>query len=264
MRLDRLTIGSPKDSPTLQFKNLKNVSIDFDQKYWLTVLIGWNGTGKSNVLEALATIFRDLIKGERKPAFAFDLEYLFGRGSDILHINIDADPDREREALIVHVATASEARGEGSPTPFIDGEHETPALRGKKISLKTFLSTEAIFLPRYVFAYYSGESDRLYQVFRPYLEDFDKKLRRGEDPGLKRLFYAMPVHSQFVLLAFLIQQSDDVREFLSSHLGIDPDEGIELVLFVLREPPWTSREGDPRFWLLERQRCCSVLPGSSL
>jgi ABC-type transport system involved in cytochrome c biogenesis ATPase subunit len=80
------------------------------------------------------------------------------------------------------------------------------------------------------------------------LEEFDKKLRRGEDPGLKRLFYAVPVYSQFVLLAFLIQQSVEIRQFLSDHLGIDPDEGIESVLFVLREPPWKSREGDPRFW----------------
>ena len=61
MRLDKLTIGSAKDSPTHQFKNLKNVTIDFDQDQWVTVVIGWNGTGKSNVLEALAIIFRDLI-----------------------------------------------------------------------------------------------------------------------------------------------------------------------------------------------------------
>lgn len=248
MRLDKLIIGSPKDSPTHQFKNLKNVSIDFDQEHWITVVIGWNGTGKSNVLEALATIFRDLIQRNRRPAFAFNLEYRISNGEDTLHVNIDADPDREREALIVHVATDPEAKGEGSLIPHIGGESETSALRGKKISLKAFFDSEAKFLPRYVFAYYSGESDRLYRVFRPYLEDFDKKLRRGEDPGLKRLFYAMPVHSQFVLLAFLIQQSDDVREFLSNHLGIDPDEGIESVLFVLREPPWKSQEGDTRFW----------------
>jgi ABC-type transport system involved in cytochrome c biogenesis ATPase subunit len=165
-----------------------------------------------------------------------------------LHVNIDADPNREREALIVHVATASEAGGEDSSTPFTDREPGTSALRGKKISLKEFLGAGSTLLPRYIFAYYSGESDRLYQVFRPYLEDFDKKLRRGEDPGLKRLFYAMPVHSQFVLLAFLIQQSDDVRDFLSRHLGLDHDEGIESVLFVLGQPPWKSREGDPRFW----------------
>lgn len=248
MRLDRITIGSPKDSPHHQFKNLKNVSIDFDQEHWITIVIGWNGTGKSNVLEALAKIFRDLIQGVRKPAFAFNLEYRMSHGPDTLHINIDADPDRERETLIVHVATDAEARGEASLIPLIDGEDKTSALRGKKISLKTFFDAEAKLLPRYVFAYYSGESDRLYQVFKPYLEEFDKKLRRGEDPGLKRLFYAMPVHSQFVLLAFLIQQSEDVRNFLVDHLGIDPDEGIESVLFVLREPPWKSKDGDPRFW----------------
>lgn len=248
MRLDKITIGSPKDSPTHQFKNLKNVSIEFDQKHWITVVIGWNGTGKSNVLEALATIFRDLIQGVRKPAFAFNLEYRISTGASALHINIDADPDRHRDALIVHVATDSEAAAQRSLIASTEGGSDASALRGKKLPLKNFFDPELGFLPRYVFAYYSGESDRLYQVFRPYLEEFDKKLRRGEDPGLKRLFYAMPVHSQFVLLAFLIQQSDDVRDFLAEHLGIDPDEGIESVMFVLREPPWTSHDGDSRFW----------------
>ena len=45
----------------------------------------------------------------------------------------------------------------------------------------------------------------MHEVFRPYLESYDSKLRNGVDPELKRLFYAMPVHSQFVLLAFMIQ-----------------------------------------------------------
>ena len=248
MRLDKITIGSAKDSPTHCFKNLKNVTVDFDQKHWITVVIGWNGTGKSNVLEALAILFRDLIQGERRPAFAYNLTYRIGSGAETLHINIDADPDRERDALVIHVASDSEARGAGTLTPFIEGEPEISPLRGKKVSLKAFFDAGERHLPRFVFAYYSGESDRLYEVFKPYLETFDRQLRQGKDPGLKRLFYALPVHSQFVLLAFLIQQSDEVREFLTDHLGIDPDEGIESVLFVLRQPPWTSKEGDPRFW----------------
>lgn len=248
MRLDKITIGSPKDSPTHRFKNLKDVTIDFDQNHWITVVIGWNGTGKSNVLEALTIVFRDLIQGNRKPDFAYDLTYRMGGSEDILYINVDADPDRAQEPLIIHVATESEARGDGTLTPLIDGESETSALRGKKVSLKAFFDEPAKHLPHYVFGYYSGESERLYEVFKPYLEGFDKQLRQGKDPGLKRLFYALPVHSQFVLLAFLIQQSDDVRDFLTDHLGIDPEEGIESVLFVLRQPPWKSKEGDPRFW----------------
>ena len=248
MRLDKFKIGSSKDSPSHHFKNLKDVLIDFDQDHWITVIIGWNGTGKSNVLEALVVIFRDLIQKERKPTFAFNLEYRIGAGQETLHINIDADPDRERDGLIVYVATDDEARGKGTLTPFIAGEPATSARRGKRITLKDFFAPDTPYLPRYVFAYYSGESGRLHDAFRPYLEEYDKQLRQGKNPGLKRLFYAMPVHSQFVLLAFLIQQTDEVREFLSEHLGVDPEEGIESVLFVLRQPPWTSTEGDPRFW----------------
>lgn len=250
MRLDKLTIGSAKDSPTHQFKNLKNVTVDFDQDHWVTVVIGWNGTGKSNVLEALAIIFRDLIAKKRTPAFAFQLAYRMGTGENLLHIHIDADPDREKEPFTIHVATDVQARGEGTLTPFIEGEAPLSALRGKAIKLTAFLKADIQYLPRYVFSYYSGESPRMHEVFRPYLENYENKLRNGEDPGLKRLFYAMPVHSQFVLLAFLIQQSEVVRTFLDDHLGLDPDEGIESVLFVLRQPPWNSKaaDGDPRFW----------------
>lgn len=250
MRLDKFTIGSAKDSPTHQFKNLKNVTIDFDQDHWVTVVIGWNGTGKSNVLEALAIIFRDLIEKKRTPAFAFKLAYRMGAGENLRHIHIDADPDRKKEPFKIHIATDAQARGEGTLTPFIKGEASVSALRGSTIRLTAFLKTDSEYLPRYVFSYYSGESQRMHEVFRPYLESYDSKLRNGEDPGLKRLFYAMPVHSQFVLLAFLIQQSDVVREFLDNHLGLDPVEGIESVLFVLRQPPWKSKaaDGDPRFW----------------
>lgn len=250
MRLDKLTVGSAKDSPTHQFKNLKDVTIDFDEEQWVTVVIGWNGTGKSNVLEALAIIFRDLVGKKRTPEFAFKLAYRMGTGDATRHIHIDADPDRDKEPFVIHVATDAEARGDGTLIPFIEGEEAISARRGKAVKLTTFLADGDTNLPRYVFSYYSGESTRMHEVFRPYLESYDSKLRNGDDPGLKRLFYAMPVHSQFVLLAFLIQESEVVREFLDEHLGLDPIEGIESVLFVLRQPPWKSKapDGDPRFW----------------
>lgn len=251
MRLDKLTIGSAKDSPTHQFKNLKDVTIDFDQDHWVTVVIGWNGTGKSNVLEALAIIFRDLIAKKRTPAFAFQLAYRMGAGDNVRHIYIDADPDREKDAFFIRIA---DARQTSQPDlilsePVLGGDVDVPP-QGEPMKLTAFLNSDSEYLPRYVFSYYSGESPRMHEVFRPYLEGYDSKLRNGEDPGLKRLFYAMPVHSQFVLLAFLIQQSDVVRAFLDDHLGLDPDEGIESVLFVLRQPPWKSKaeDGDSRFW----------------
>lgn len=245
MRLDKLKIGSNKASPTHHFKNLKDVTIDFDEEHWVTVLIGWNGTGKSNVLEALAIIFRDLITKNRKPAFAFQLAYRMGTGDSTRYIHIDGDPDRAKEPFLIHIATQAQLR----KAKRGQKESQSSIPLGSKIRLSEFLSGDAFHLPRFVFTYYSGQSMRMYEVFRSYTETYDRKLRRGEeDPGLKRLFYAMPVHSQFVLLAFLIQESELVRKFLEEHLGLDPYEGVESVLFVLRQPPWKSQEGDPRFW----------------
>ena len=64
MRLDRLRLTG--------FKNLTDFEIDFDQGELSTVLIGENGTGKSNVIEALVTIFRDLDHWRSHPVSVFD------------------------------------------------------------------------------------------------------------------------------------------------------------------------------------------------
>ena len=53
MKVDKLYIRS-------RFKNLEDVQIDFDEEHLMTVIVGRNGAGKSNVLEALVVIFRNL------------------------------------------------------------------------------------------------------------------------------------------------------------------------------------------------------------
>ena len=47
-----------------EFKNLREFEARFDTKSLATVLLGQNGTGKSNLLEAMVVIFRDLDLGE--------------------------------------------------------------------------------------------------------------------------------------------------------------------------------------------------------
>lgn len=245
MRLHWLWIG--------EYKNLKNITIDFDQGEWITVVIGWNGTGKSNVLEALATLFRDLIMGENenkeknKPSFPYRIKYRCRNN----FVYIDADPKRAKNPYQIHVTLeendeSQEIINQGSIFD-IESESQNEDL-GESITLNQLRRNQDQYLPKYIFGYYSGESDRMKEVFQKYLIKYDTDLRNAKDPGFKRLFYALPVHSQFVLLAFIHQQDDVISEFLDNQLGLAPDGGIDSILFVLRQPPWNSKDGDPRFW----------------
>ena len=55
MRLERIYLPN--------FKNLRDFEIDFTLGSPTTVLVGRNATGKSNLIEAIVTIFRDLDAG---------------------------------------------------------------------------------------------------------------------------------------------------------------------------------------------------------
>ena len=90
MRLDKLTIK--------HFKNLRDFIIDFDESSLTTVLIGQNATGKSNLIEALVIIFRDLDLGT-PPSFPYKLSYICRKNA----VGIDADPNRSKEQVKVIV-----------------------------------------------------------------------------------------------------------------------------------------------------------------
>ena len=51
---------------------------------------------------------------------------------------------------------------------------------------------------------------------------------------MRRLFYCRAVHSQFVLLAYLLKEDEECQRILSD-LNI---EALDSVLFVLKRPYW--------------------------
>ena len=155
-------------------------------------------------------------------------------------------PARKKEKYIIHVA--DRIGGIKDPALRAPDEGSEWIVDGKKIPLAQFLRKEDQYLPRYVFGYYSGTSDRMQEVFKKYLAKYDRELRSGQDPGLRRLFYALPIHSQFVLLAFILQKDAAVSELLNTHLGIDQTRSLDSVLFVLRQPVWDRTKDQEIFW----------------
>jgi predicted ATPase len=217
MRLDRLTIAD--------YRNLRSFEIDFNENQPITVLLGHNSTGKSNLIEAIVEIFRDLDDGT-PPRFAYSMEYVCRDHK----VKVEADPARPNRRVVVTV--------------------------DERVISQTALYGELnTYLPNHVFAYYSGWSTRLERHFdRPTRRHYNLILNsKGKDLPLRRLFYCRKEYSQLVLLAFFLATSSNARTLLQHYLGI---QRFESALFVLKTPWWgqvkpnkaRQREADPRFW----------------
>lgn len=238
-------------------------------------LIGQNGTGKSNLIEALITIFRD-VDLDRDAAFDYTLEYEI-RGHKV---RIQADLAKQRRPFV-----------------WVDGEK-----RGQDYLNKNDPPDKAPrddrrgprLLPSHVFAYYSGRNERIEALFQDHQKRFNRlqdittdevlpeqvltnfkgteadiravqearqrretRMKQAGDDRLRRLFYCRGGHSQLVLLACLLSD-DPVFQKVLKNLHI---ESLESALFVLKEPyrlrekrrngkfdEVELNEGDPRFW----------------
>ncbi|MGW4562803.1 AAA family ATPase [Streptomyces sp. NPDC004561] len=199
-----------------RFKNLRDFRVEFDGTSGVAVLVGRNGAGKSNLLEAITLIFRDLDLGAT-PSFAYRIRYLIGQ----YDVEVSAWEQDGRYRISCSVG------GENIPAGRFTG------------------SAGARYRPRHVFGYYSGPSNRLEDHFVAHQERFYKDLVGGNDRPIRPLFYARNVHSNFVLLAFFLDDDPAVQSLLRDHLGI---QGLDSVLFVMQKPSWNSNDGDPRFW----------------
>lgn len=240
MQLQRLKIPN--------FRNLRDFEITFTgsttdddgtvRTFKSHAVIGQNGSGKSNMIEALVTIFRDLDLNESTP-FDYALDYevrgfqiriksFAGRAPDV---TIDGQPTAAWILSDVHVETGGESKPE----------------RGSARK----------YLPSHLFTYYSGKSERLEALFVPHQERFIHNLSDYEeeidsDSPLRRLFYFRHPHSRLVLLACLLAPEKPLKDILHD-LRI---EDVDSVLFTLKKPYRLSGElsaeeiktGDNRFW----------------
>jgi len=215
MKLDSLYIPA--------FKNLRDFRIDFDAKSNVphTVLVGPNGAGKSNVLEALVSIFSKLTLNHPAP-FAYTLLYICNQN-----------------AIAIEALTG--------------GEHPTFKVNGHAMPRAKFMGKgelgHSTYLPRFIFGYYSGASDRFQDYFTEHQRIFYKKLKSPTaDPNrlpFRPLFLAKPSHGQFVLLAFYSSKDETLQKFLETHFGI---LDLESVLFVIKKPTWKKTKTTDQFW----------------
>ena len=218
MRIDKLYIDN--------FKNLREFNIDLDPTKMNTVLLGQNAAGKSNLLEALVIIFRDLDLGE-ETKFNYVLDY----NCNNKNLRIKGGTKTKGNFQIYNLSYSKDGK---------------VFQNSKAISKKLINENKSNYLPKYVFSYYSGVSNRLLEHFDKHQVRFYKALLDGIDAPPRPLFYARQIHSFFVLMAFYAFSDQKINKFLEDFLGII---GLESVLFVLKKPVWAKSKTEALdFW----------------
>ncbi len=218
-----------------KFKNLEDYSVIFDPNHAVDVLLGWNGTGKSNLFEVLVAIFRDLYKWQTKDKWTPQAgleDYRIRYEIDGQLVEIDWQINlRKPQAKI-----ASKRNHKSGNIDF------------------NICKREEIPLPHFVFGYYSGPSKRFADLFsEPKQEHYNRLLKQKtyDEETLARLleerrfFNAETQHAKYALLAFFYEDDPGIHSFLKKHLRI---EDLESVLFVLKRPRWYRNNNPEDFW----------------
>ncbi len=221
MRIDKVHIKN-------KFKNLEDFQIDIDEKSMETVFIGPNATGKSNLLEALVIIFRDL--------------------------DLERSPQASRTGDELEYYIKYECRKNQIEIDYTTKAGYIFSINGDRLKNKTlFFSKKDIYLPKHVFIYYSGISERLRDLYYEHTRRYYEKIIKPEAKNEKfdkipRIFLVQPIHASFALIAFYMfkDREKETIQFLKEELKIH-DFGS--ALFILKQPDWSkSRKGKDRFW----------------
>ncbi|WP_081336132.1 AAA family ATPase [Burkholderia vietnamiensis] len=215
MRLDKVYIDG--------FKNLKNLDVDFDEQKLTTVLIGQNGTGKSNLIEAITQIFQSVDLNRNKPRFQYRITYRI----------------KSTSSATGQTARVTLSNITGEPAYCVDG---TPLKQSEFDNRKDDL------FPDLVFGYYSGGSRRLESLFDNHQRRYYDAIKREKNPEkvaaaqtARRMFYCRPIHGVLALMSLFSFPDKKLTEELGTKLGIT---GFHSLLGLFREP-WFAKAMKP-------------------
>lgn len=245
MKLLKLEIGDlPKEKQfrslhagfQVEFHSLSNKGIDAMGKFRPFCFAGLNGSGKSNVLEALSSIFfhlescvakykpktfeKHFRRNECKPD-AFTLEYLIGQHNNKPYALAYFDK------ITITKKIGEEPKMFKQSFPFSEDEEIIPvSLEPRQSSEFSEAADGKSYLPDIIVGYSSGENEILSIPFRKsrlinfdkYREDYFKNIQFDEPEN--SLIYIDNKMSQAVLLACLLFEDEKTLKPLRKELGI--------------------------------------------
>ena len=191
------------------YKNLDNLEMYFEDGSSVNSLIGNNGSGKSNILEAIAIIFSDLQESMNPYGFEFHLKYAID--SQKIEIN---NLNNRMEIL----------------------------KNGKKITRKDIPS----IMPKAIFLYYAGETQRLKALSENIVtKKFEKTLKKNEEISLKFLTYLSVDDFGASLLSNYVFKNETYHKICEL---IDIKDICSPLTINLKKPNWSKTGKADKYW----------------
>lgn len=200
-----------------EYKNLKNIDLKFNSNL-ITLLVGQNGLGKSNLIEILTLIFRDLDSLENEDDYT-SWAYYPEKGQFEFTINFECN---YKDIFVTLKKDFFEVKGR--PIDFNIIYHP--------LSFAEFKKSRKEFLPKYIIGYYSGENKRIKELIEDYIYKEKKNQRNFHrrktkpDQSLRKIFFAENFHSQLLLLTLAVyreklEYKELIDTFFEIYLEID-------------------------------------------
>lgn len=178
-----------------KYKNLIDFTVDFESGKGLSILIGNNGSGKSNVLEAISGIFVNAYSAKAIHKFIYSLTYEI-KGKEV-----------KLEQTIYRCQY------------YVDGK----VIAVKELALRGLLPTNVIAL-------YSGEDKRWWHnYYEPFYLKFTRDINAGTSNTLSpKMYYINKYYWDIALLSLVYSTAEDDKQFLKETIGRDTVDHILL------------------------------------
>ncbi len=182
------------------YKNLNDIQLAFEEHSAVNAIIGNNGSGKSNILEAIVKIFSSVISNEELE-FVFDIRYSI----DNAHYQIT---NKENKFIFTK--------------------------DGKTVKKQEIFTS----IPLGIFLYYCGETDRLLKLSNDFVDKaFNKALKDHDEVVLKYLSFIELKDFPCALIANAAYKNSTYQK-ICDLIGIEEIGGP--ILLHLKRPQWSK------------------------
>lgn len=197
------------------YKNLVDTRLTFESREIPTAIIGNNGTGKSNLIEALLHIFIGLYY-DHTPDFDFHVKY--EAHNKVVEVSGGQESD-DYEVII-------------DDRPFSNSR------------FKEWVRDPNLMppFPSQVFTYYSGTCDRVENIIKKYNRSYLHKLRMQSDDLERQFVFSDMSQAEWIMLGLIAHGHHELLD----EMGVGQLNELKLTF----QPPksYVHDRDDPAFW----------------